>query len=111
MRAALALCFLALASCSTFGGHASIQPIGKDSFTVRALSPSLSQAKEYALSAANAHCAKNNNFLQLLNEDAGPDTDGNKYYQATFYCLPQTDSDYIRFKPQPQLPQPITHNP
>ena len=98
--ASVLLSTVALAGCSTFGRDISpVMQIGKDSYTVRAISNrSVSFAKQEALSAANKFCQKKENRnVMLIKELGGTENETNeKFYDLTFLCLTQGDRDFTR---------------
>ena len=97
-----------LASCAILGGGAtgSVQQIGKDSFTVRVLSQSsISDAKQRALGAANAHCQTQKRNVMLVNEYTGQEEGtAEKFYDLTFMCLNAGDTDFTRVKKETLIP-------
>lgn len=105
LTAALAAA-LALTACSLMSSKTSnVMQIGKDSYTVRSISPrSTSQAKMQALAEANSFCksAENgapNRSVMLVREFAGLESETNeKFYDLTFMCLAQGDKDFTRIK-------------
>ena len=107
----LALTALSLGACAALSGSGAgaVQSIGKDSYTVRILSEkSVSDAKMKALSQANSYCNQNaKRNVQLVQEQSGTEEDGSKFYDITFYCLPQGDADFIRYRPQGNA-EPVT---
>lgn len=97
-RIAAAVALLALGGCSTMGGG-QVQQIGRDSYTVRTLSTkSVSEAKQQALVLANRHCKSEKHAVMLVDEMAGVEDTGEKYYDVTFMCLAGEDADFIRIK-------------
>ena len=104
---------LLLSGCSMLGqgGTSNVMQIGKDSFTVRAISPrSTSEAKQKALAAANAYCkAQGNRSVMLVKEFSGVENETNeKFDDLTFLCLSQGDHDFTRIKRDSITPDTLT---
>lgn len=107
MRNLILIPALALTACVTLGGGTgAVQQIGKDSYTVRVLSPkSTSDSKQRALTAANTHCQKDKRNLMLVNEYAGTeDGTAEKFYDLTFMCLTPGDQDFQRIRKETLIP-------
>lgn len=106
-----ALVALTVTACSSLGmgskGTGAVMQVGKDSYTVRTLSErSISAAKQEALTLANASCAKQTRQVMLTNEMSGlEEGTGERYYDLSFMCLTQGDTDFQRVKREtPAMP-------
>lgn len=96
----LAVTLVALAGCVTNGGTSGVAQIGRDSYTIRALSErSVSEAKQKALTTADAYCREQKRNVMLVKDFGGTEADTNeKYYDLTFMCLGTGDEDFQRIK-------------
>lgn len=93
---------ISLAACMGSSGAGTVQSIGKDSYTVRILSDkSISDAKQKALSSANGYCSKSaKRTSNWCKNFRAPKKTAASLYDITFYCLPQGDADFQRYRPQ-----------
>lgn len=102
-----------LAACSSFSGSknaGTVMQIGKDSYTVRALSErSTSAAKQGALSLANAACQKQTRSVMITQEHAGiEEGTGERFYDLNFMCLTHGDTDFQRVRRDATQTAPAT---